>query len=133
LAVLVGSNAAWCHPVLYQRLLAARATRGTRIVVVDPRRTATAEDADLHLPLAPGSDVLLFNGLLAHLAASGARDQGWIARHTSGIAAALAAARADAADPAVVSVGCGLDPGALATFYDWFASTQRVLTVFCRG
>jgi D-arabinose 1-dehydrogenase-like Zn-dependent alcohol dehydrogenase len=59
LVVLVGSNAAWCHPVLHQRLLAARAARGTKIVVIDPRRTATAEAADLHLPLAAGADVAL--------------------------------------------------------------------------
>jgi assimilatory nitrate reductase catalytic subunit len=133
LAVLVGSNAAWCHPVLYQRLLAARAARGTRIVVLDPRRTATAEDADLHLPLAPGSDVLLFNGLLAHLAASGTADADWMARHTTGFAAALAAARADAADRAILAARCGLEPGLLAEFYDWFATTERVLTVFSQG
>ena len=74
LVVLVGSNLAWCHPVLFQRLLAAKEKRGTKIVVIDPRATATAEAADLHLPLAPGSDVALFNGLLAHLAANGAVD-----------------------------------------------------------
>src|SRR3984957_8229269 len=114
LVVLVGSNAAWCHPVLYQRLLAARAARGTRIVVLDPRRTATAEDADLHLPLAPGSDVLLFNGLLAHLATTNTLDTDWIARHTGGFAAALATARNDATDAASVAARCGLDPEAVA-------------------
>ena len=68
LVVLVGSNLAWCHPVLHQRIAAARAKRPrTRVVVIDPRRTATCEGADLHLPLAPGSDVALFNGLLGHL------------------------------------------------------------------
>ncbi len=46
LVVLVGSNTAWCHPVLFQRLMAARASRGTKIVVIDPRRTATCESAD---------------------------------------------------------------------------------------
>ncbi|HNJ48873.1 MAG TPA: molybdopterin-dependent oxidoreductase, partial [Novosphingobium sp.] len=45
--VLVGSNAAWCHPILFQRMLAAREKRGTKIVVIDPRRTASAEMADL--------------------------------------------------------------------------------------
>ena len=67
LVVLTGSNTAWCHPILYQRLLAARKQRGTKIVVIDPRRTATADECDLHLALNPGTDVLLFNGLLAHL------------------------------------------------------------------
>ena len=54
LVVLVGSNLAWCHPVLYQRLMAARAERGTKIVVIDPRRTASCDGADLHLPLRSG-------------------------------------------------------------------------------
>src|SRR5271155_4990048 len=68
LVVLVGSNMAWCHPVLYQRLEGAREAHGTRIVVIDPRRTATCEIADLHLALRPGTDVALFAGVLAHLA-----------------------------------------------------------------
>ncbi len=74
--VLVGSNLAWCHPVLFQRAMAAKAARpAMRIVVVDPRRTATCEGADLHLPLAPGSDVALFAALLVHLADRGLADQ----------------------------------------------------------
>lgn len=47
LIVLVGSNAAWCHPVLYQRMIGAKRKRGAKLIVIDPRRTATAEDADL--------------------------------------------------------------------------------------
>ena len=94
LVVLVGSNLAWCHPVLFQRLAAAREARGTKMVVVDPRRTATCETADMHLPIAPGSDVALFNGLLQ---ASGRRqrlDRGYIEAHTTGFEAAIAAASA---------------------------------------
>ena len=72
LVVLVGSNTAWCHPVVYQRVMAAReADPNKKLVVIDPRRTATADTADLHLPLAPGADVALFNGLLAYLANNG--------------------------------------------------------------
>lgn len=128
LVVLVGSNLAWCHPVLYQRLQAARASRGTRLVVIDPRRTATCEDADLHLPLAPGSDVALFAGLLDHLNATGALDRSWIAQHTTGLAAALDAAR-DLDIPATT----GLDPADIARFYAWFAATERTVTVFSQG
>ncbi len=50
LLVLVGSNAAWCHPVLFQRMQAARETRGAKLIVIDPRRTATGEAGDMHLP-----------------------------------------------------------------------------------
>jgi len=71
LVILVGSNTAWCHPVLYQRIMAARAERGTKLVVIDPRRTETCQDADLHLAIRPGSDVALFNGLLAHCRGAG--------------------------------------------------------------
>ena len=73
LVVLVGSNLAWCHPVLFQRLEAAKRARpGMKIVVIDPRRTETCGIADLHLALRPGSDVVLFNGLLASLQRRGA-------------------------------------------------------------
>jgi assimilatory nitrate reductase catalytic subunit len=75
LIVLVGSNAAWCHPVLYQRMIAARQQRGTKLIVIDPRRTATAKDADLFLPIAPGMDSALFCGLLLYLADAQALDQ----------------------------------------------------------
>jgi assimilatory nitrate reductase catalytic subunit len=135
LVVLVGSNAAWCHPVLHQRLLAARAQHGTKIVVLDPRRTATAEAADLHLPLAPGSDVALFNGLLTNLAASGRVDYGWMERHATGFYEALAAAGPAGETPKLdaIAAECGVDPEVLETFYDWFAKTERVLTVYSQG
>ena len=128
LVVLVGSNFAWCHPVLHQRLLAARAQRGTRIVVIDPRRTATAEDADMHLAIAPGSDVALFNGLFAHLAARDVRDEAFVDAHTSGLDAAHEAARET--DTAAIT---GLDPLRLRRFYDLFADTRRVVTVYSQG
>ena len=74
LIVLVGSNTAWCHPVIWQRIVGGARERAARsVVVIDPRRTETCEDADLHLPLRPGTDVALFNGLLAPSAARAAR------------------------------------------------------------
>ncbi|MCK8782994.1 molybdopterin-dependent oxidoreductase [Roseomonas sp. NAR14] len=130
LVVLVGSNLAWCHPVVFQRLVAAKAARpGMRVVVIDPRRTATCEGADLHLPLRPGSDVALFNALLLHLHDSGRADPAWVAANTTGLDAALAAARADAAGAAPT----GLDPADLATFLDWFAATPRTVTLWSQG
>ena len=131
LVVLVGSNAAWCHPVLHQRLLAAKTAHGTKIVVLDPRRTATAEAADLHLPLAAGSDVALFNGLLAFLKGAGRIDQAWVARHTNGLDAALEAAGPD--DTEATAAICGLDPELVETFYEMFARTERVMTVYSQG
>ncbi|WP_428492335.1 molybdopterin-dependent oxidoreductase [Rhodopila sp.] len=132
LVVLVGSNAAWCHPVLYQRLQAARLERGTKVVVLDPRRTATADQADLHLALAPGSDVAVFNGLLAYLHAAGKIDTPWVERHTSGLADALRAT-AESADLGIAAAQSGIDPELLCAFYDLFADTDRVMTVFSQG
>src|SRR6478736_5483110 len=81
LIVLVGSNAAWCHPVLFQRMQQNRRERGAKLVVIDPRRTATADEADLHLAIKPGTDTALFSGLLVHLADNGALDLDWANRH----------------------------------------------------
>src|SRR3954462_15292070 len=83
LIVLVGSNTAWCHPVIYQRILAAREKRGTKVVVIDPRRTETCEDAALHLALRPGTDVALMNGLLAWCRDHGALDEAYLAARVS--------------------------------------------------
>lgn len=132
LVVLVGSNAAWCHPVLHQRLAAARTARGTKVVVIDPRRTATAEAADLHLPVASGSDVAIFNGLLAYLDSAGAIDREWVARHAGGLEAALAAARGSGGIDRVAAA-CGIDEEALESFYEMFAGIERVLTVYSQG
>jgi assimilatory nitrate reductase catalytic subunit len=133
LAVLVGSNAAWCHPVLYRRLMAARAARGTRIVVIDPRRTATCNDADLHLPLRLGSDVALFDGLLAHLAASEALDGKFVAEHTQGFAATVTAARESAPSILAVAALTGLESPTIEDFYARFAQTERVVTLYSQG
>ena len=133
LVVLVGSNLAWCHPILFDRLSRARTRRGTRVVVIDPRRTATCEIADLHLPLAPGSDVLLFNGLLAYLAGNSALDRRFIAEHCSGFTDALSMARADAPDMAALAAGTGLKADDIARFFTWFAATAKTVSVFSQG
>jgi assimilatory nitrate reductase catalytic subunit len=133
LIVLVGSNTAWCHPVLYQRMIAARRERGTKIVVIDPRRTATAEDADLFLPIAAGMDTALFCGLLAHLASAGALDEAYVQRHTTGYGEALARCRDIAADANTTARAAGLDAGDVARFFAWFTATERVVTCFSQG
>ena len=82
LIVLVGSNLAWCHPVLYQRIVAAKEARPNMCVVnIDPRRTATCDLADTHLRVAPDGDVALFNGLLAYLADHDHLDMDYVTAH----------------------------------------------------
>ncbi len=133
LVVLVGSNAAWCHPVLYQRIMAARSERGAKLIVVDPRRTATAEDADLFLSIAPGMDTALFCGLLAHLAQTQALDRGYIDAHTTGFDEALARACEIAGDVAATARTTALDEADVARFFELFRSTQRVVTCYSQG
>jgi len=133
LIVLTGSNAAWCHPVLYQRMVANKRERGAKIVVIDPRRTATAEDADLVLQIAPGSDTALFCGLLVHLADHLALDYEYIAAHTTGLTEALARAREIAPDVAVTAARCGLDANDVQRFFDLFRETPNVVTAFSQG
>ena len=128
LVVLVGSNTAWCHPVLFQRIEAARRARPQmKVVVIDPRRTETCDIADLHLALAPGSDVALFNALLAELKRRGVVAQEFVAQHTSGLDAAIAAA--ETSDVAA----CELPPEDLATFFDWFAAADKTVTLYSQG
>jgi assimilatory nitrate reductase catalytic subunit len=133
LIVLTGSNAAWCHPVLFQRMVANKRARGARIVVIDPRRTATAEEADLFLGIAPGMDTALFCGLLAHLADAGALDETYIAAHTVGFAAALNRAREIAPDVAATAAATSLAPADVARFFALFRTNARVVTCFSQG
>jgi len=133
LLVLVGSNAAWCHPVLFQRMLANKQTRGARIVVIDPRRTDTAGDADLFLGLKPGSDTALFSGLLAHLAEAGALDSDYVMRHTSGFDEALARAKSVAGSVGATALATGLTEQDVAEFFQMFKNTPRVVTLFSQG
>src|SRR3954464_4538568 len=82
---IAGSNAAWAHPVLYRRIEDAKAANPEmKMIVCDPRRTETAAAADLHLALEPGSDVMLFNGMLHVMLWEGWTTPDWIAAHTNG-------------------------------------------------
>ncbi len=133
LIVLVGSNAAWCHPVLFQRMVAARCERGTKLVVIDPRRTATGEEADLFLPIALGMDTALFCGLLAHLADTRALNYNYVERHTRGFVEALARAREIAPDAAAAARASGLKETEVTQFFKLFAKTERVVTCYSQG
>ncbi|GLQ10985.1 nitrate reductase [Devosia yakushimensis] len=132
LIVLVGSNLGWCHPVLYQRIVAAKANRpDMRVVLIDPRRTVTADIADLHLPVQSDGDSALFVGLLAHLSRNGIAAPDFVADHTSGAEAALLVAE----DWPItrVAAATGVSEHAITLFYDWFARTEKTVTVYSQG
>lgn len=132
MVVLVGSNTAWCHPVLYQRIMKAKEEKNLFVVVIDPRFTATCEAADLHLPILPGQDVALFNGLLQYLYAHGHADTDFITAHTQGLHAALERSLSEKnMDDVACRTGIAIEK--LALFFKKFAQTERVMTLFSMG
>ncbi len=133
LIVLVGSNAAWCHPVLFQRIVENKRKRGAKLIVIDPRRTATAEDADLHLAIKPGMDTVLFSGLLVHLVNSDSFHRDFVAEHTADFDSSLARMREIAPDIGTVAQRTGLLEADVRHFYELFAATTRVVTAWSQG
>ncbi len=101
--------------------------------MIDTRRTAKADSADLFLEIAAGGDQALFSGLLAHLSARGALDEDYIARYTSGFDTALEEARHVAPTPAAAAAAAGVSESDAAAFFEIFAASERVVTVFSQG
>ncbi len=128
--VMVGWNGAWTHPVLYQRIERARRERGLRVILIDPRRTASADIADLHLPLKPGSDGALFRGLLHYLATHDLVDDAFVEQCVEGTAEALENCVIPIAD---VAAATGLDAVAIEDFYAEFGRSPKVLSIFSQG
>ena len=120
LILLVGSNTAWCHPVVWQRIEAARARRGTKLVVIDPRRTETAEQADLHIAVEPDGDVALFNALLHEMRARDRIDRDWLTDHCV-VPDAFWSALSPGNDPQVAALA------------DLVAAHPRMVTLFSQG
>ncbi len=131
LVILVGSNLAWCHPVLYQRIEAAKQSRPEmKVVLIDPRRTMTANLADLHLAINPDGDTALFLGLLKHLSDEGKLDWDYIRAHTNGFDDALSQAIKNT-DDLMSQTGCS--QAELSQFYSLFANTEKTVTVYSQG
>ena len=129
--LLVGSNMAWCHPVLYQRIRAAKEKRPSlQLIVIDPRQTASLEIADTHLALNADTDIDLFNGLLNHIASGNHLNKRYIENHTEHFDKALTAASMSIDE---VSRSTGIAVQSLADFYQLFSQTEKVITVFSQG
>ena len=132
MVVLVGSNTAWCHPVLYQRIMKAKEERDLFVVVIDPRFTATCEAADLHLPILIGQDVSLFNGLLQYLYQNDHVDQAFVQSHTQGLDALLESSQPES-DIEAVAAKTGISLEKLQLFFEKFSQTEKVMTLFSMG
>jgi assimilatory nitrate reductase catalytic subunit len=129
---IAGSNTAWAHPILFRRIEdAKRARPDLKIIFCDPRRTDSAGIADLHLPLQPGTDVMLFHGLLHIMLWEGWVQPGYIAAHTTGFDALKARVRE--CTPELVAQTCGLQREDLFTAAKWFATSPATLSLYCQG
>lgn len=129
---IVGSNAAWAHPILFRRIEAAKTARpDMKIIVADPRRTDTAGLADLYLPVLPGTDVMLFHGMLHIMLWEGWTDSAYIAAHTSGFEELKTLVRQ--ATPEKTSQFCGIPVSDLMQAARWFATSASTLSLYCQG
>ena len=134
LIVLVGSNLAWCHPVLFQRIEQIRRTRkNLQLIVVDPRKTTTAQLANLHLDIDPGdeNDAILFSGLLSHLVKNDSVDYQWIDQNTNNFDGAYEAVLGWNTN--LVSQHTGIAIEKISKFYREFERTKKVVTVYSQG
>lgn len=129
---IVGSNLAYAHPILYRRLEQARKNNpGMRVIVADPRRTDTAREADLFLPILPGTDVALFNGMLHICLAQDLVDSAYIDAHTEGFAELKRTVRAYT--PAYVAQVCGIRAQDLVAAARLFGRSRAALSLYCQG
>lgn len=129
---IVGSNMAYAHPILYRRLEDARkANPDLKVIVADPRRTDTAREADLFLPILPGTDVALFNGMLHICLWEDLIDIAYIDAHTQGFAELKNTVRDYT--PKFVADICGIDEQDLITAARWFGKSTAALSLYCQG
>ena len=131
LLVLVGSNMAWCHPILFGRFLAAKKRDpNKKLIVIDPRRTDSCEFADLHVPIAVGTDTHLYNGLLHYLEQEGCGDKDYL-KQCHDVKPALEAAKTWTIDK--VATACGISADLVQEFYALVAANDKTVTAFSMG
>ena len=131
LLVLVGSNMAWCHPILFGRFLAAKKIDPSKkLIVIDPRRTDSCEFADLHLPIAAGTDTHLYNGLLHYLKQQGCCDEHYL-NQCNDVDLALEAAKTWSIDK--VAQACKISADLIRQFYQLVAANDKTVTAFSMG
>ena len=129
---IVGANPAFAHPVLFRRIEdAKKANPNLKIVVADPRRTDSVEIANLHLAIQPGTDVMLFNGMLHIMLWEGWTDAAYIAAHTTGFEALRSIVRDSTPD--LVAQTCGIRKEDLLEATRMFATSQATLSLYCQG
>jgi len=132
--LMVGSNAAYAHPVVYQRIVKAKEDNPKlKLIVIDPRATATSKDADLHIKLKPGTDAFYFNGLLTYLAKNELIDNDYIEQHCLGYGDALDSAMTQLPTLESVAQACDVSIDTLLESYQLFGNNKHVVTMFSQG
>jgi anaerobic selenocysteine-containing dehydrogenase len=128
---VLGANMADCHPVLWQRIKKRLARKRVRIIVVDPRRTATAEEAHLHLAIKPGTDVALLSAILHVLIAEHWINERFIRNHTEGWEAVREIA--EGWSPARAAKLCGIAEMDIRRAAFWFGVSAETLSFWAMG
>ncbi len=128
---IAGSNTAYAHPIVFRRIEAARKKNpAQKLIVVDPRRTDTAAEADLHLAILPGTDVALYHAMLNVLLWEERIDRDYIAAHTEGWDALRDTVRE--MTPEKAAALCGVAADDIITAARWFAAGPT-LSLYCQG
>ena len=129
---ITGSNTAYAHPILFRRIEDARqANPDMKLIVVDPRRTETAEMADLHLAIRPGTDVALYHGMLHILLTEGLTNPAYIEAHTNGFEALKA--QVEPFTPGHTAAVCGVPAEDIIQAARWFGAHTPTLSLYCQG
>ena len=129
---IAGANPAIAHPIVFRYIEDAKAANpDLKIIVADPRRSESAEIADLHLPIKPGSDIALLNGMLHVLISEGLVDEAYVAAHTSGFEALADIVKNYS--PAKVADLCGVPAEAIVQAARWFGASDASLSLYCQG
>ncbi len=130
--LIAGANPAWCHPVLFRRIEARKAADAdVKIIVIDPRRTPSAESADLHLQIKPGTDVPLFLGIARQLVHTGQSDESFLANHVDGTAAYVRSI--ESWTLARTAETCGIASSDIAQAAEWLGKNRRFLSMWTMG
>ncbi|UFH55051.1 nitrate reductase [Spirosoma sp. KNUC1025] len=132
LFLVEGANPAWCHPILWRRIEAHKAANPhVKIICVDPRRTDTARSSDLHLPIRPGTDIVLNNAIGRLLIEKNYIDASFIADHADGFSAYKEQVMQRSIDEAADL--CGIDAQAIQTAADWIGRSKGFLSLWTMG
>jgi assimilatory nitrate reductase catalytic subunit len=127
----IGSNLPEQHPIIYWRMREAREKRKFPLIVVDPRVTMLAQNADMHLPVKPGTDVVLLNSIAHVILQEGLQDQTYIEAHTEGYA--VFKELVDQYDPVSASKICGVDEDTIRTVARLYANAASAMTIWTMG